>query len=236
MPPIQSRDLNRNETIWQIRNESGQIDNPCVISRDGKLYLIAPELDDAVDEAPYYYGDYGYSYRKYERHSEYTGEMRALRERRVSIRMAAIFAGHERLPIKKLSYDEVICGHIKCSRSAERLKQYVLRDPELKASDLHAREDEFDFIMTKLLRSVGLNGTPTAQQITEDAAFLLIVVRPEFYERNKTAEVSKLLSIIYEDAPLWEFNGRSHTELKSEGVVEPPTSALHREVQSKQAA
>lgn len=90
--------------------------------------------------------------------------------------------------------------------------------------------------MTKLLRSVGLNGMPTAQQITEDAAFLLIVVRPEFYERNKTAEVSKLLSIIYEDAPLWEFNGRSHTELKSEGVVEPPVSVLHREVQSKQAA
>ena len=118
--------------------------------------------------------------------SEYTGEMRALRERRVGIRVAAIFAGHERLPIKRLSYDEVICGHIKCSRSVERLKQYVLRDPELKASDLHAREDEFDFIMTKLLRSVGLNGTPTAQQITEDAAFLLIVVRPEFYERNKT--------------------------------------------------
>lgn len=162
--------------------------------------------------------------------------MRALRERRVGIRAAAIFAGHERLPIKRLSYDEVICGHIKCSRSAERLKQYVLRDPELKASDLHARENEFDFIMTKLLRSVGLNGMPTAQQITEDAAFLLIVVRPEFYERNKTAEVSKLLSIIYEDAPLWEFNGRSHTELKSEGVVEPPVSALHREVQSKQAA
>ena len=162
--------------------------------------------------------------------------MRALRERRVGIRVAAIFAGHERLPIKRLSYDEVICGHIKCSRSVERLKQYVLRDPELKASDLHAREDEFDFIMTKLLRSVGLNGTPTAQQITEDAAFLLIVVRPEFYERNKTAEVSKLLSIIYEDAPLWEFNGRSHTELRNEEVVEPPVSTLHREVQSKQAA
>lgn len=225
-----------NETIWQIRNESGKIDNPCIISRDRKLYLIAPELDDAVDEAPYYYDDYGYSYRKYERHSEYTGEMRALRERRVGLRVAAIFAGHERLPIKRLSYDEVICGHIKCSRSTERLKQYVLRDPELKASDLHAREDEFDFIMTKLLRSVGLNGMPTAQQITEDAAFLLIVVRPEFYERNKTAEVSKLLSIIYEDAPLWEFNGRSHTELRNEEVVEPPVSTLHREVQSKQTA
>ena len=90
--------------------------------------------------------------------------------------------------------------------------------------------------MTKLLRSVGLNGMPTAQQITEDAAFLLIVVRPEFYERKKTAEVSKLLSIIYEDAPLWEFNGRSHTELKSEGVGEPPMSAVHRKVQSKQVA
>ena len=50
--------------------------------------------------------------------------------------------------------------------------------------------------MTKLLRSVGLNGMPTAQQITEDAAFLLIVVRPEFYERKKTAEVSQLLSIM----------------------------------------
>ena len=201
-----------NETIWQIRDESGQIDNPCIISRDRKLYLIAPELDDAVDEVPYYYDDYGYSYRKYERHSEYTGEMRALRERRVSIRMAAIFAGHERLPIKKLSYDEVICGHIKCSRSAERLKQL----------------GEISKVQT--------NGPPTAQQITEDAAFLLIVVRPEFYERNKTAEVSKLLSIIYEDAPLWEFNGRSHTELRNEEVVEPSVSTLHREVQSKQAA
>ena len=78
---------------------------------------------------PYYYDDYGYSYRKYERHSEYTGEMRALRERRVGIRAAAIFAGHERLPIKRLSYDEVICGHIKRSRSAERLKQYVPERP-----------------------------------------------------------------------------------------------------------
>lgn len=225
-----------NETIWQIRNESGRIDNPCIISKDGTLYLIAPELDDAVDEAPYYYDDYGYSYRKYERHSEYTDEMRTLRERRVGIRMAAIFAGHERLPIKKLRYEEIINGSIKNIRSAEHLKQYVLKDPELKAAELHAREDEFDFIMTKLLRSVGLNGMPTEQQITEDAAFLLIVVRPEFYERKKTAEVSKLLSIIYEDAPLWEFNGRSNAELKSEEAAEPLTSALHRIIQPKQAA
>lgn len=151
-----------NETIWQIRNESGRIDNPCIISKDGMLYLIAPELDDAVDEAPYYYDDYGYSYRKYERHSEYTDEMRTLRERHVGTRMAAIFAGHERLPIKKLRYEEVINGSIKNIRSAEHLKQYVLKDPELKAAELHAREDEFDFIMTKLLRSVGLNGMPTA--------------------------------------------------------------------------
>ena len=225
-----------NETIWQIRNESGRIDNPCIISKDGTLYLIAPELDDAVDEAPYYYDDYGYSYRKYERHSEYTDEMRTLRERRVGIRMAAIFAGHERLPIKKLRYEEIINGSIKNIRSAEHLKQYVLKDPELKAAELHAREDEFDFIMTKLLRSVGLNGMPTEQQITEDAAFLLIVVRPEFYERKKTAEVSKLLSIIYEYAPLWEFNGRSNAELKSEEAAEPLTSALHRIIQPKQAA
>lgn len=225
-----------NETIWQIRNESGRIDNPCIISKDGTLYLIAPELDDAVDEAPYYYDDYGYSYRKYERHSEYTDEMRTLRERRVGIRMAAIFAGHERLPIKKLRYEEIINGSIKNIRSAEHLKQYVLKDPELKAAELHAREDEFDFIMTKLLRSVGLNGMPTEQQITEDAAFLLIVVRPEFYERKKTVEVSKLLSIIYEDAPLWEFNGRSNAELKSEEAAEPLTSALHRIIQPKQAA
>lgn len=90
--------------------------------------------------------------------------------------------------------------------------------------------------MTKLLRSVGLNGMPTAQQIAEDAAFLLIVVRPELYERKKTPEVSKLLSIIYEDAPLWEFNGRSHSELRSEEVLEPPVPISHREVQSKQAA
>ena len=225
-----------NETIWQIRNESGRIDNPCIISKDGTLYLIAPELDDAVDEAPYYYDDYGYSYRKYERHSEYTDEMRTLRERRVGIRMAARFAGHERLPIKKLRYEEIINGSIKNIRSAEHLKQYVLKEPDLKADELHAREDEFDFIMTKLLRSVGLNGMPTEQQITEDAAFLLIVVRPEFYERKKTAEVSKLLSIIYEDAPLWEFNGRSNAELKSEEAAEPLTSALHRIIQPKQAA
>lgn len=217
-----------NETIWQIRNESGRIDNPCIISKDGMLYLIAPELDDAVDEAPYYYDDYGYSYRKYERHSEYTDEMRTLRERHVGTRMAAIFAGHERLPIKKLRYEEVINGSIKNIRSAEHLKQYVLKDPELKAAELHAREDEFDFIMTKLLRSVGLNGMPTAQQITEDAAFLLIVVRPEFYERKKTAEVSKLLSIIYEDAPLWEFNGRSNAELRSEEAAKRTMSISHR--------
>ena len=225
-----------NETIWQIRNESGRIDNPCIISKDGTLYLIAPELDDAVDEAPYYYDDYGYSYRKYERHSEYTDEMRTLRERRVGIRMAAIFAGHERLPIKKLRYEEVINGSVKNIRSAEHLKQYVLKDPELKAAELHAREDEFDFIMTKLLRSVGLNGMPTKQQITEDAAFLLIVVRPEFYERKKTTEVSKLLSIIYEDAPLWEFNGRSNAELRSEEAVKHSMSISHRASQSKQAA
>ena len=217
-----------NETIWQIRNESGRIDNPCIISKDGMLYLIAPELDDAVDEAPYYYDDYGCSYRKYERHSEYTDEMRTLRERHVGTRMAAIFAGHERLPIKKLRYEEVINGSIKNIRSAEHLKQYVLKDPELKAAELHAREDEFDFIMTKLLRSVGLNGMPTAQQITEDAAFLLIVVRPEFYERKKTAEVSKLLSIIYEDAPLWEFNGRSNAELRSEEAAKRTMSISHR--------
>lgn len=217
-----------NETIWQIRNESGRIDNPCIISKDGMLYLIAPELDDAVDEAPYYHDDYGYSYRKYERHSEYTDEMRTLRERHVGTRMAAIFAGHERLPIKKLRYEEVINGSIKNIRSAEHLKQYVLKDPELKAAELHAREDEFDFIMTKLLRSVGLNGMPTAQQITEDAAFLLIVVRPEFYERKKTAEVSKLLSIIYEDAPLWEFNGRSNAELRSEEAAKRTMSISHR--------
>jgi hypothetical protein len=61
VPPNPVSRFEINETIWQIRNESGQIDNPCVISRDGKLYLIAPELDDAVDEAPYYYDDYGYS-------------------------------------------------------------------------------------------------------------------------------------------------------------------------------
>lgn len=225
-----------NETIWQIRNESGRIDNPCIITKDGTLYLIAPELDDAVDEAPYYYDDYGYSYRKYERHSEYTDEMRALHERRVGIRMAAIFAGHERLPIKKLRYEEVINGSVKNIRSAEHLKQYVLKDPELKAAELHAREDEFDFIMTKLLRSVGLNGMPTKQQITEDAAFLLIVVRPEFYERKKTAKVSKLLSIIYEDAPLWEFNGRSNAELRSEEAVKHSMSISHRASQSKQAA
>lgn len=89
-----------NETIWKIRDESGRIDNPCMLSRDGELYLITPELDDTVENNPYYYDDYGYSYRKYKRHSEYTEEMRSLRERRVQSRRAAIFAAHKQHPIK----------------------------------------------------------------------------------------------------------------------------------------
>ena len=77
---------------------------------------------------------------------------------------------------------------------------------------------------------------PTAQQTIEDAEFLLIVVRPDFYEQAEINKVSKLLAIIYENTPLWEFNGRSHAELRNEEVVEPPVSTLHREIQSKQAA
>ena len=86
------------------------------------------------------------------------------------------------------------------------------------------------------MRSVGLNGIPTAQQIADDAAFLLIVVRPEFYECGKTAEVSKLLSKIYEDAPLREFNGRSHTELKSKEALKPLISISSQTAQPKNAA
>ena len=77
---------------------------------------------------------------------------------------------------------------------------------------------------------------PTAQQTTEDAEFLLIVVRPDFYEQSKIYKVSKLLAIVYENAPLWEFNGRSHAELKSDEVAEPPVPTLHQKVQPKQAA
>lgn len=41
-----------NETIWKIRDESGRIDNPCMLSKDGELYLIAPELDDTAEKKP----------------------------------------------------------------------------------------------------------------------------------------------------------------------------------------
>ncbi len=58
--------------------------------------------------------------------------MRALRERRVGLRVAAIFAGHERLPIKRLSYDEVICGHIKCIDLPNDSSRTSLRDPKLR--------------------------------------------------------------------------------------------------------
>lgn len=127
-------------------------------------------------------------------------------------------------------------GYASYTRAVEYLKLYILKDSKLSAASLHAREDEFDFIMAKLLRSIGLNGMPTAQQTIEDAEFLLIVVRPDFYEQAKIIKVSKLLTIVYEDAPLWEFNGRSHSELKSEKALEPPMTTIHRKVQSKQAA
>lgn len=207
-----------------------------MLSKDGELYLIAPELDDTVENNPYYYDDYGYSYRKYERHSEYTEEMRSLRERRVQDRKAAIFAGHEQYPIEKLDYEDVVCGYASYTRSVNNLKLYILNDCKLSAASLHAREDEFDFIMAKLLRSIGLNGMPTAQQTNEDAEFLLIVVRPDFYEQAKINKVSKLLAIVYENAPLWEFNGRSHAELRSKEAGGTPVPTLHREVQSRQAA
>lgn len=232
--PVSKFELN--ETIWKINDESGRIDNPCILSEDGMLYLIAPELDDTVEDNPYYFNDYGYSYRKYERHSEYTDEMRLLRERRVQSRKAAIFAGHKQHSIKKLDYEDVVCGYACYTRAVENLKMYILKDAKLSAASLHAREDEFDFIMAKLLRSIGLKGMPTAQQTNEDAEFLLIVVRPDYFKQWKIAEVSQLLTIIYENTPLWEFNGRSHAELKSEEAVEPPASTLYRKVQPKQAA
>lgn len=162
--------------------------------------------------------------------------MRSLRERRVQGRKAAIFAGHKHHSIKLLDYEDVVCGYASYARAVEYLKLYILKDSKLSAASLHAREDEFDFIMTKLLRSIGLNGMPTAQQTIEDAEFLLIVVRPDFYEQAEINKVSKLLAIIYENTPLWEFNGRSHAELRSEEVLEPPAPISHREVQSKQAA
>ena len=90
--------------------------------------------------------------------------------------------------------------------------------------------------MAKLLRSIGLNGIPTEQQIIEDTAFLLIIIRPEFYERREAALVSKLLSIIYENAPLWEFNGRSNVELKTEEGTKPSMPNSHQTGPSKQAA
>lgn len=162
--------------------------------------------------------------------------MRSLRERRVQGRKTAIFAGHKQHSIKLLDYEDVVCGYASYTRAVEFLKLYILKDSKLSAASLHAREDEFDFIMAKLLRSIGLNGMPTAQQTIEDAEFLLIVVRPDFYEQAKIIKVSKLLTIVYEDAPLWEFNGRSHSELKSEKALEPPMTTIHRKVQSKQAA
>lgn len=90
--------------------------------------------------------------------------------------------------------------------------------------------------MAKLLRSIGLNGMPTAQQTTEDAEFLLIVVRPDFYKQAEINKVSKLLAIVYENTPLWEFNGRSYTELKSEKTLEPLVPTMQPTVQPKQAA
>ncbi|RGU43136.1 hypothetical protein [Collinsella sp. AF16-8] len=225
-----------NETIWKIKEESGRIDNPCILSKDGELYLIAPELDDTVENNPYYYDDYGYSYRRYERHSEYTQEMRSLRERRVQSRRAAIFTGHKQHPIEKLDYEDIVCGYASYTQSVNNLKLYILNDSKLGAASLHAREDEFDFIMAKLLRSIGLNGMPTAQQTTEDAEFLLIVVRPDFYKQAEINKVSKLLAIVYENTPLWEFNGRSYTELKSEKTLEPLVPTMQPTVQPKQAA
>lgn len=112
---------------------------------------------------------------------------------------------------------------------------YILKDAKLSAASLHAREDEFDFIMAKLLRSIGLKGMPTARQTNEDAEFLLIVVRPDYFKQRKIAEVSQLLTIIYENTPLWEFNGYSNVELRRK-EAEPPVPTAQRTVQSKQAA
>lgn len=162
--------------------------------------------------------------------------MRSLRERRVQSRRAAIFTGHKQHPIEKLDYEDIVCGYASYTQSVNNLKLYILNDSKLGAASLHAREDEFDFIMAKLLRSIGLNGMPTAQQTTEDAEFLLIVVRPDFYKQAEINKVSKLLAIVYENTPLWEFNGRSHTELRNEEAVEPLVPTMQPTVQPKQAA
>lgn len=231
--PVSKFELN--ETIWKINDESGRIDNPCILSEDETVYLIAPELDDTVEDNPYYYSEYGYTYRKYERHSEYTDEMRLLRERRVQSRKSAIFAGHKQHSIKKLDYEDVVCGYATHTRAVDNLKMYILKDAKLSAASLHAREDEFDFIMAKLLRSIGLKGMPTVRQTNEDAEFLLIVVRPDYFKQRKIAEVSQLLTIIYENTPLWEFNGYSNVELRRK-EAEPPVPTAQRTVQSKQAA
>lgn len=201
-----------NETVWQLRSDSGKLDRPCIETEGETLYLIAPDFDDRQQEAPYHYDDYGYSYRSYERRSEYADEMRTLRQQRMNTRKAAILSGHKSHPIKVLGYDDVLCGLTDYSRAAEHLKQYVLRNQTLEAGKLHTQEDEFDFILLKLLRSVGLNGMPTERQIREDAIFLLLTIRPDIDDYDETLKVANLLSIIYKHAPIWELNGHSYAE------------------------
>lgn len=225
-----------NETVWQMRTDSGKLDRPCIISQGKTPYLVAPELYDDPKDIPYHYDDYGYSYRAYERRSEYAKEMRALHQQRMDIRRAVILSGHKSHPVKKLAYNDVLCGKAGYLHAADHIKQYMLGNQDLKASTLHAREDEFDFIFAKLLRSVGLNGMPTEQQIEEDAVFLIIVVRPDLDDRGEVCRIAKLLSTVYEHAPIWELNGHSFTECKGNAAHDAPELRGTRPHEVKEAA
>lgn len=225
-----------NETVWQLRSDSGKLDHPCIVSQDKTLYLVAPELYDDPEDVPYHVSDYGYSYRSYERRSEYAQEMRALRRQRTDAKKTAILSGHNKYPIKTLTYDDVICSHVMYLRTASHLKQYVMRDQGLKAGALHAREDEFDFIFAKLLRTVGLNGMPSEQQMEEDAAFLITVVRPDLDGRTEIHKIARFLSIIYKHAPIWELNGHSYADCKNEETQERADSRCHQPEKSRHAA
>lgn len=225
-----------NETVWQIRSDSGKLDHPCITSQGNALYLVAPELYDDPEDAPYHYDDYGYSYRSYKRKSEYVEEMRALRRQRMNAQKATILSGHKNHPVKTLAYDDVLCGRAEHLRATSHLKQYVLRNQNIKANDLHAREDEFDFIFAKLLRAVGLNGMPSKQQIEEDAVFLMITVRPDLDTYEEMYKVAGLLSAVYRHAPIWEFNGHSCSECQDEKTPRNAGLRCRQTEESKQAA
>lgn len=225
-----------NETVWQISTDSGKLDRPCIISKGRTLYLVAPELYGKPQDTPYHHDDYGYSYRSYERRSEYVEEMRTLRQERTNARKAAILTGHKNHPIKKLDYDDVLCGHTKYLHAAENLKRYVLGTQGFDAATHHEREDEFDFILAKLLRSVGLYGMPSGHQIKEDAVFLMIAVRPDLDEYEEVSKIARLLFAIYKQAPIWELNGHSLTERANGELQGNSQSRRHQPEPSKQVA